>query len=169
MLHCSGIRNPAALAGKWQNRMVTANGDGITIVSFPLIWLSRRIIVSGTIVNMTSRCRINVCDEVIWIRLNSPKILKPKNKLMGQRVMEKIDKTDTLRTILSGRKYTIDYSKGNIGGEGSKLSRCLLTFKTLLRNSINRMIMIRQKRSWTTGFITWVASICNRWIHKEAY
>lgn len=47
MLHCSGIRNPAALAGKWQNRMVTANGDGITIVSFPLIWLSRRIIVSG--------------------------------------------------------------------------------------------------------------------------
>lgn len=28
---------------------------------------------------------------------------------MGQRVMEKIDKTDTLRTILSGRKYTIDY------------------------------------------------------------
>lgn len=37
MLHCSGIRNPAALAGKWQNRMVTANGDGITIVSFPYL------------------------------------------------------------------------------------------------------------------------------------
>ena len=27
--------------------VVTANGDGITIVSFPLIWLSRRIIVFG--------------------------------------------------------------------------------------------------------------------------
>lgn len=25
--------------------------------------------------------------------------------------MKKIDKTDTLKTILSGRKYTVDYSQ----------------------------------------------------------
>lgn len=77
---------------------------------------------------------------------------------MGQRVMEKIDKTDTLRTILSGRKYTIDYFQREYRWGRKQIEQMLADFQNTLRNSINRMIMIRQKRSWTTGFITWVAS-----------
>ena len=61
--------------------------------------------------------------------------------------MQKIDKTDTLKTILSGRKYIVDYFQREYRWGRSRSSRCSPTSRAHLMNFMIRIIMIRRKKS----------------------
>ena len=71
--------------------------------------------------------------------------------------MQKIDKTETLRKILSGRRFTVDYFQREYRWGGrSRLSRCWEIFREPLRNIMMRPMTCQRLR--LMDFITWVAS-----------